>query len=60
MGSITPPVGITAFVTAGIARDVPVSTVFRGILPFFLADLCHIGLLLAIPQIVLFLPSLIR
>ncbi|MFC1980408.1 TRAP transporter large permease subunit [Chloroflexota bacterium] len=58
IGAITPPVGITAFVIAGMAKDVPLSTVFRGIIPFFLADICHLALLIAIPAIVTFLPGL--
>ena len=57
IGLITPPVGINVFVIKGIAKDVPMYTIFRGILPFLIADLCHVTLLIFVPQIALFLPS---
>ena len=60
MGQITPPVGINVYVIKGVAKDVPMGTIFRGILPFFVADICHVVLLVAIPQLSLFLPGLLR
>jgi C4-dicarboxylate transporter DctM subunit len=57
VGAITPPIGINTYVIAGIMK-VPAGTVFRGIVPFTIADLLHIALLAAIPQISLFLPNL--
>ncbi len=57
MGLITPPVGINVFVISGIVRDVPMSKVFRGILPFFVAMLVCLVLLLLFPGLALFLPS---
>jgi tripartite ATP-independent transporter DctM subunit len=59
IGMITPPVGVNVFIIKGVAKDVPMYTIFRGILPFLMADICHVGLLLAVPQITLFLPNLI-
>jgi len=58
IGQITPPVGINVFVIKGVARDVPLYTIFRGIVPFLIADLCHVALLVAFPKISLFLPGL--
>jgi len=58
MGLITPPVGLNVFIIKGVAKDVPIGTIFRGILPFLFADLCQVALLIAIPQLSLFLPSL--
>lgn len=55
---ITPPIGITVYVMSGIAKDVPLTTIFRGVLPFVVADIFHIALLIAFPAIVLFLPNL--
>lgn len=55
---ITPPIGITVYVMSGIAPDVPLSTIFKGIIPFVIADVFHIILLMAFPAIVLFLPYL--
>lgn len=55
---ITPPIGITVYVMSGIAPDVPLTTIFKGIIPFVIADLFHIALLLLFPALVLFLPNL--
>jgi tripartite ATP-independent transporter DctM subunit len=60
IGQITPPVGINVFVIKGVAPDVPMGTIFKGIMPFFIADICHVALLIAVPQISLFLPSLLK
>ncbi|OUS20783.1 C4-dicarboxylate ABC transporter permease [Rhodobacterales bacterium 59_46_T64] len=55
---ITPPIGLNCFVVAGVRDDLTVQDVFRGVMPFFFADAATIGLLIAFPQIVLYLPSL--
>jgi C4-dicarboxylate transporter DctM subunit len=57
IGLITPPVGMNVFVLAG-ATDVPLSVIFRGIVPFVIADILHVVLLVAFPAISLFIPSL--
>jgi tripartite ATP-independent transporter DctM subunit len=59
MGLITPPVGLNVFIIRGVAKDIPMYTIFRGIIPFLIADLFHVTLLVAVPQIVLLLPGLI-
>jgi C4-dicarboxylate transporter DctM subunit len=59
IGLITPPVGMNVFVIKGVT-NVPMYTIFRGIVPFLIADLCHVTLLLAVPQIATFLPSLMK
>jgi len=56
MSLITPPVGINVFVISGVAKDVPMYTIFRGILPFWFAMLACIILLVIFPHIALFLP----
>ena len=60
IGLITPPVGINVFIIKGVAKDVPMETIFKGILPFVVADIFHVGLLVAVPQLALFLPGLLR
>ncbi|WP_084863711.1 TRAP transporter large permease [Salibaculum halophilum] len=55
---ITPPIGLNCFVVAGVRADLSVQDVFRGVMPFFIADAVTIGLLVAFPAIVLWLPSL--
>ena len=57
IGLITPPFGINLFGWAGIV-DVPISTIYRGVMPFLIADLFHVALLIAVPSIVTFLPKL--
>lgn len=56
IGLITPPIGMNVFMLAGVS-DTPLSTIFRGIVPFLIADFCHVALLVAIPQLSLFLPN---
>ncbi|WP_293575886.1 TRAP transporter large permease [Phaeobacter sp.] len=55
---ITPPIGLNCFVVAGVRDDLTVQDVFRGVMPFFVADGLTIALLVAFPSIVLWLPSL--
>ena len=57
MGVITPPVGINVYVIKGVAPDVPLEVIFRGILPFLAAIIVCIAMLIIFPQIALFLPS---
>jgi len=58
MALITPPVGLNVFVIKGVAKDVPMYTIFRGIIPFLIADILHVVLLIVFPQLSLFLPSM--
>lgn len=55
---ITPPVGMNLYIVKGVAKDIPLSTLFRGILPFLVADGARIATIIAFPQIALFLPDL--
>jgi len=59
IGLVTPPLGLNVFITSGITR-VPVAECFRGVAPFVLVDLLILGLLLAFPEISLFLPGLMK
>ncbi|MCF6231592.1 MAG: TRAP transporter large permease [Rhodobacteraceae bacterium] len=56
---ITPPIGLNCFVVAGVQPDISVQDVFKGVMPFFIADGVTIALLVAFPGIVLFLPRLV-
>jgi tripartite ATP-independent transporter DctM subunit len=60
MGAITPPVGICAYVVAGMAKDIPLSTVFKGVIWFIPAYCITMAMMMIFPRIVLFLPSLVR
>ncbi len=55
---ITPPIGLNCFVVAGVRKDISVQDVFRGVTPFFAADVLTIAVLIAVPSIVLWLPSM--
>jgi C4-dicarboxylate transporter DctM subunit len=60
MGVITPPVGVNVYVVSGVAKDVPLEVIFKGILPLLGAlIICNI-ILIIFPQIALFLPSLMK
>ena len=56
IGLITPPIGMNVFMLAGVT-DTPLGTMFRGIVPFVIADFLHVALLVAFPQISLYLPQ---
>jgi tripartite ATP-independent transporter DctM subunit len=57
MGLISPPVGVNVFVVKGIAEDVPMGQIFTGILPFWLAMVICMVVIVMFPQIALFLPN---
>ena len=56
---ITPPIGLNCFVVAGVRDDLSVQDVFKGVMPFFVADAVTIALLVSFPAIVLWLPGLV-
>jgi tripartite ATP-independent transporter DctM subunit len=60
MGHISPPFGVVVFVLAGMTKDVPLFTIFRGAIPFVAAMFLGLILLIAFPQITLFLPNLMK
>ncbi len=59
LGLITPPVGMNVFVINSLARDVPMSRTFLGVMPFFFAELARIALIVAFPALTLWLPHLL-
>jgi tripartite ATP-independent transporter DctM subunit len=58
MGVITPPVGINVYVVYGVAKTIPLQTIFKGVIPFLVALIICNLLLLIFPQIATFLPGL--
>jgi C4-dicarboxylate transporter, DctM subunit len=54
-GMLVPPMGLNVYVVNGMARGVPLSETFRGVLPFLVSDFIRIGLILAFPGIALWL-----
>jgi tripartite ATP-independent transporter DctM subunit len=59
MGAITPPVGVNVFIVQGLAPDIPVATIFRGVSYFLLAYLLCLGLMWLVPGTVLALPAVL-
>lgn len=53
---ITPPIGLNVFVLKSALPDVPLGTIFRGIVPFLCADVVRLGLIVLVPSLALFLP----
>jgi tripartite ATP-independent transporter DctM subunit len=60
IGLISPPVGMNLFVLSTLLPEVPTRTVFRGVMPFVLVDCVRLAILVAVPSISTFLPSLMR
>ena len=60
IGLISPPVGMNLFVLKTLLPGVPTTTVFRGVMPFMLADCVRFALLIAFPAISLWLPSFMK
>jgi tripartite ATP-independent transporter DctM subunit len=60
MGVITPPVGMNVFIIKGVAKDVPLETIFKGVWPFIIAIFACIALLIIFPQLTTFLPNMLK
>ena len=59
MGVITPPVGMNVYVIKGVAPDIPLEVIFKGIWPFLLALFLCIAALIVFPQIATYLPDIL-
>ncbi len=57
IGFVHPPIGINLYVIQGIAKDTPLSRIFKGVVPFLAADFVHLSLLIAVPALALALPE---
>jgi tripartite ATP-independent transporter DctM subunit len=57
---ITPPVGLNVFVLRGVLPDVRTGTIFRGVTPFWIADLFRLAVIIAVPALSLWLPSFVK
>jgi C4-dicarboxylate transporter DctM subunit len=60
MGLIAPPIGLNVFVIGGMARDVPLATIYRGVLPFLAMQVVLLVLLTLWPRLALILPSTMK
>jgi TRAP-type C4-dicarboxylate transport system permease large subunit len=60
MGQITPPVGLNLYVITGVAKDVPMHTIFKYVTPFVVTLIIFMFLLIAFPNLALFLPGIME
>lgn len=60
MGAVTPPVGVNTYIVAGMTKEVPLQRVFKGVTFFLPAYVICAAVMIAFPQLTLFLPSLLR
>lgn len=56
IGMVTPPIGLNVFVLHGVAKHIPLTSIYRGIAPFLIADFARLALVAAVPAISLTLP----
>jgi len=59
IGLTCPPIGLNVFVVSAIARDVPITAIYRGVLPFIAADIVRLSLVIAFPALALWLVRLL-
>ncbi len=57
---IVPPIGINVFVIHGLARQIPLTTIYRGVTPFILVDALRLAILVAFPVLTLWLPAALK
>ena len=57
---ITPPIGLNVFILKSMLPDVPLSAIFRGIIPFFIADIIRLLLVVFFPAIAIWLPQILQ
>ncbi|MDT7533479.1 TRAP transporter large permease [Sphingobium sp. SA2] len=59
IGFVHPPLGMNLYVIQGVAKDVPLGRIFKGVLPFLGSDLIHLLLIILFPAMALWLPTVI-
>ncbi|WP_353625608.1 TRAP transporter large permease [Bacillus sp. JCM 19041] len=60
IGLVTPPLGISVYIISGVAKDIPIQKIFRAMVPMIFAMLVCVAILVAFPQIAIWLPQLMR
>lgn len=59
IGFVHPPLGLNLYVIQGVAPDVPIGRIFKGVLPFLASDLVHLLLIIMFPAMALWLPGVL-
>jgi TRAP-type C4-dicarboxylate transport system permease large subunit len=57
-GLLTPPMGLNVFTVAGVAKDVPLEAIYRGILPFLISIFMVVFLIIVFPKVATSLPNM--
>ena len=60
MGFVHPPLGMNLYVIQGVAKDVSIGRIFKGVMPFLASDFVHLFLLILIPGMALWLPGVLQ
>jgi len=60
IGALTPPLGISVYDVKGVAKDVPIQTIFRGVIPMVAAMVVCVAVLTIVPELVTILPDMMR
>lgn len=60
IGLVTPPLGLSVYIISGVAKDIPIEKIFRGIIPMLLAMFLCLVLIVLFPQIVTILPDFMK
>ena len=60
IGMITPPIGINVMVLNAMRRDIALPQIYKGIFPFFIADMVRLAILVAFPALTLWLPRMLQ
>jgi tripartite ATP-independent transporter DctM subunit len=60
VGVVTPPVGLNCYVVNGIRPDIPLEKIFRGVTPFLVGEIFIIGVIVAFPDFILWLPNMMQ
>lgn len=60
VGMISPPIGMNVFVLKGLRPDLTLMTIYRGVMPFMMADLVRLTILVLFPALTLWLPAVLR
>jgi TRAP-type C4-dicarboxylate transport system permease large subunit len=59
MGFVHPPLGMNLYVIQGVAKDVSIGRIFKGVAPFLASDFVHLFLLIVVPGLALWLPGVL-
>ena len=59
IGFVHPPLGMNLYIIQGVAKDVSITQIFRGVLPFLASDFVHLLMIILFPAMVLWLPGVL-